>query len=139
VIGSICGDIIGSVYEFHNTHDKDFPFFAKKTTFTDDSVLTVATADVLLDGSTDYAKYYLDYAQAFPNRGYGGHFLKMVKSGKIVPYNSFGNGSAMRVSPIGWAFDSLPVTIDEAKKSAECSHNHDEGIRGAQAIAASIY
>lgn len=138
MIGSIAGDIIGSEYEFHNISNNDFELFGEKTTFTDDSILTIATADVILDNAS-YSQYYLDYAQAFPNRGWGGHFLMMVKTGRLEPYGSYGNGSAMRVSPIGWAYDNYSQTLEEAKKSAECTHNHEEGIKGAQAVAAAIF
>jgi ADP-ribosylglycohydrolase len=137
-ISSIAGDMIGSCYEFHNIDTEEFDFFSKKSTFTDDTVLTIATMDVILD-KKDYAQYYLDYAQAYPNRGYGNAFLMMVLMKKLVPYNSYGNGSAMRISPVGWVFETLDETIAEAKRSAECTHNHEEGIKGAVAIAGSIF
>jgi ADP-ribosyl-[dinitrogen reductase] hydrolase len=138
MIGAIAGDIIGSEYEFHNISWEDFDFFGKKSTYTDDSILTVATADAIMD-KAGYAQYYLDYAQAFPNRGWGGNFLQMVKTGKLVPYNSYGNGSAMRVSPVGWACNSVKEVMEEAKKTAEVSHDHPEGIKGAQATALAIF
>lgn len=138
MIGGLAGDIIGSEYEFHNISNEDFEFFGRKSTYTDDTVLTVATADVILDNAA-YDRYYLEYAQAFPNRGWGGNFGAMVKTGKLVPYGSYGNGAAMRVSPIGWAYSTYEETLAEAKRSAECSHNHEEGIKGAQAIAGAIF
>jgi len=138
MIGSIFADICGSRYEFNNISNEDFPLFNEKATYTDDSILTVATADVILDGA-EYGKYYYDYAKAFPNRGYGGHFLQMVKSGSLTPYNSFGNGSAMRASPIGWACNSVEHVLEEAKRSAECTHDHREGIKGAQAASLAVY
>ena len=97
MIGAIAGDIIGSEYEFHNTNKRDFQIFGRKSTYTDDSILTCATADVILDGKlkATYSKYYLDYAQTFPNRGWGGNFALMVKTGSLKPYNSYGNGSAI--------------------------------------------
>ena len=138
MIGSIIGDVIGSVFEFNNIDNENFELFGPKSTFTDDSVLTVATADVILNG-VDYGKWYLTYAQAYPGRGWGGAFLQMISTGQLLPYNSYGNGSAMRVSPIGWAFDSAEKVLAEAKRSAECSHNHEEGIKGAQATALAVF
>ena len=138
MIGAISGDIIGSRYEFNNISNEDFPLFERKSTFTDDSVLTIATADTILDNAK-YSEYYYDYATAFPNRGYGGRFGQMLRSGSLTPYNSFGNGSAMRVSPVGYAYKTIEETLKEAKKSAEVTHNHLEGIKGAQATALAIY
>lgn len=140
MIGAIAGDIVGSKYEFHNITNEDFgPLFAEKCIYTDDTVLTVATADVILDDDTTYSEQYLDYAKAYPNRGYGGTFGAMIKLGKLIPYNSYGNGSAMRVSPVGWIHDTLEDTLAEAKKSAKCTHNHLEGVKGAQAVAGVIF
>jgi ADP-ribosylglycohydrolase len=138
MIGALAGDIIGSEFEFHNIRNEDFEFFGNKSTYTDDSILTVATADAILD-KAGYGQYYLDYAQAFPNRGWGGNFLQMVKTGRLVPYNSYGNGSAMRVSPVGWAYDTIESVMEEAKRTADVSHNHEEGIKGAQATALAIF
>jgi ADP-ribosylglycohydrolase len=142
VLGSIIGDFIGSVYEHKGNKSIDFPLFKTddvfKNVFTDDSVLTVAVAEVLLNRS-DYATVYRSYARRFPNSGYGGMFEKWFKDDTLGPYDSFGNGSAMRVSPIGWAFESPEDVMEEAKKSAEVTHNHPEGIKGAQAIALAIY
>jgi len=139
MIGAICGDIIGSRFEFHNVSTEDFgDLFVSRSVYTDDTVLTVATADVILNGGT-YAEEYLKYAETNPQRGYGGNFSKMVKQGRLVPYDSYGNGSAMRIAPVGWAHDTYSKTLDEAKKSAECTHSHAEGIKGAQAIACAIF
>lgn len=138
MISAIAGDIIGSRFEFNNTTDNSFELFSKDSKFTDDTVLTVATADVLLHGG-EYADKYLEYAKKYSGRGYGGRFARMVSSGKLIPYNSYGNGSAMRIGPVGWAFDSFDNVMKEAKRSAECTHNHPEGIKGAQAIATMIY
>lgn len=137
--GSICGDVIGSAYEFHNTRDYDFLLIGDNSTFTDDTVLTVATMDCLLKGEQDYCYYYKEYPRLYPNRGYGGLFRKWVRAQESGPYNSFGNGSAMRISPVGWAFETLEETLAEAQRSAEVTHNHPEGIKGAQAIAAAIF
>ncbi len=138
MIGAVAGDIIGSVYEFHNHRSVDFPLFTSSSTFTDDSVLTFATAAVLL-GKGDYAAAYQDFARRYPNRGYGGNFYRWIYTDDPKPYNSFGNGSAMRVSPVGFAFDSLEETLAEARRSAEVTHNHPEGIKGAQATAQVIF
>jgi ADP-ribosylglycohydrolase len=138
ILGAIAGDVIGSVYEFHNERRTDIDLFGPKTTFTDDSVLTVATMDVLLNGG-DYTKTYQSYGRKYPNRGWGGNFHYWIHAAKPEPYNSFGNGSAMRVSPAGWCGGTLQEVLAEAKKSAEVSHNHSEGIKGAQATAAAVF
>lgn len=138
MLGAIAGDIIGSIYEFHNTDDKDFELFSSENTFTDDTVLTIATAESLLYG-TRYQDNYRRYANMYWNRGFGSGFKGWVKSHNPSPYNSYGNGSAMRVSPIGWAFDNMEDILIEAHKSAICSHNHPEGIKGAKAIAAAVF
>ena len=140
MIGSIIGDIVGSIYEFGNIKTKDFEFFSEKGSFTDDSILTVATADWILKGG-EVAKYYsrYGYENPWPMGGYGGGFqLWIVRSnrqGDYRPYNSCGNGSAMRVGPVGWAYNSKEDVLAKAKESAECTHNHPEGIKGAQATA----
>ena len=138
MIGAIAGDIIGSVYEFGSIKTAEFPLFSKRSRYTDDTVLTVAVADAILNGS-DYGEAILAYARKYPGKGYGARFSGWVKSDRQEPYNSFGNGSAMRVSPIGFAFPDLATVLNEARKSAECTHNHPEGIKGAQATAASVY
>ncbi len=138
MIGAIAGDIIGSIYELHNIHRTDFPLFGEGCRFTDDTVLTVATADAILSGG-DYAAAYRDYYRRYPERGYGPMFRRWGASREGVPYGSLGNGSAMRVSPVGWAFDTLEEVLDEARKSAGVTHNHPEGIKGAQAVAAAIF
>lgn len=136
--GAIVGDIIGSVHESRCGKTKEFPLFVPHTTFTDDTVLTVAVADCLLTGSSYVDKFH-EYTRAYPNRGYGAGFWHWVRSGSREPYNSWGNGAAMRVSPVGFAFGSLTEVLDEAKRSAEVTHNHPEGIRGAQATAAAVF
>jgi ADP-ribosylglycohydrolase len=107
-------------------------------TFTDDTVLAVATADVIMEGGSFLKKYQTSYFK-YPNRGWGGMFHVMARAGNLRPYNSFGNGSAMRVSPCGWAYKSLKDTLDAAEQTAMVTHNHPEGIKGAQAIAGAIY
>lgn len=138
MLGAIAGDIIGSVHEFLQEKTKDFPLFVDHSRFTDDSVLTIAVADCLLTG-LPYVDSFHRYTRAYPDRCYGAGFWHWVESGSREPYNSWGNGAAMRVSPVGWAFDELEEVLDEAKKSAEVTRNHPEGIRGAQATAAAIY
>lgn len=138
MLGAIIGDIIGSTREHHRIKTKDFELFENGCDFTDDTVLTIATADAILNNK-NYGDAYKDYSLRFPNRGYGGSFYKWMLDITSGPYNSFGNGSAMRVSPIGWAFDTLKKVLDEAKKSAEVTHNHPEGIKGGQAVASAVF
>ena len=138
MIGAVIGDIVGSVFEFDNLRVLDFPLFSSASTFTDDSVLTFATASVLL-ANGDYTATYQDFSRRYQGRGYGGNFWRWIYSDDPKPYNSFGNGSAMRVSPVGFAFENLEETLAEAKRSAEVTHNHPEGIKGAQATAQVIY
>jgi ADP-ribosyl-[dinitrogen reductase] hydrolase len=138
ILGAIIGDIIGSVYEWNNIKTTDFPLFSPNCKFTDDSVLTFATMDAILNQS-GYAKVYHSYGRNFPNRGYGGHFQKWLISSNLLPYYSWGNGSAMRVSPVGWAYDRLEEVLKKAEESAVVTHNHQEGIKGAQSTAAAIF
>jgi ADP-ribosylglycohydrolase len=138
MLGGIIGDIVGSVYEGAPIKQIDFPLFGVEATFTDDTVLAVATADALLHDH-DYARAYRRYFQRHPDRGYGGGFRHWAAGDDTAPYNSFGNGSAMRVGPVGWAFDDAPSVLSEAKRSAEVTHNHPEGIRGAQAVALGVW
>lgn len=138
MIGAIAGDIIGSVYEGHNIKSTDFPLFDPRCRFTDDTVLTLAVADAIITGE-DYGVKLREWYGYYPARGYGSGFTKWAESGRETPRRSFGNGSAMRVSPVGFAFNTLRKVREEARKSAEPSHNHPEGIKGAQAVAASVF
>ncbi len=138
MIGAIAGDIIGSVYEWNNIKTTDFPLFDEKSTFTDDSVLTIAVAHAILD-NLDYGETIKQYGQKYPGRGYGSSFSKWLYLPNNEPYNSWGNGSAMRVSPVGFAFDTLERVLSEAEKSAAVTHNHLEGIKGAQSVALAIF
>ncbi|MDR1024546.1 MAG: DUF1016 N-terminal domain-containing protein, partial [Treponema sp.] len=138
IIGAIAGDIIGSAYEFNNVKSPDFEMFRRGTCFTDDSVLTIATMYALLK-QVDYTRAYQKFGRRYPHRGYGGHFGSWIYAADPKPYNSWGNGSAMRASPIGWYSDNIDVVLSEARKSAEVTHNHPEGIKGAQAAAAAVY
>ena len=138
MIGAIAGDIIGSAHEFGRTKSKDFPLFVPDSTFTDDSVLTVAVARAILtDG--DYQKAVREIGRRFPAAGYGGFFQSWLRSPDPKPYNSWGNGSAMRVSPVGFAFDTVDEVLREAARTAEFTHNHPEGIKGAQATALAVF
>lgn len=138
MIGAIAGDIIGSAYEWNNIKSKEFELFSTRSKFTDDTVLTVAVADCILN-DRDYAKTFKEYGRRYPHAGYGGSFNTWLHSDSLAPYNSFGNGSAMRVSPVGFAFDTLDKVLSEAKRSAAVTHDHPEGIKGAQATAAAIF
>ncbi|MFP4163476.1 MAG: ADP-ribosylglycohydrolase family protein [Chitinispirillaceae bacterium] len=138
MIGSIAGDIIGSIYEFQPIKTKDFPLFDSQCRFTDDSVLTVAIADAILMG-----KSYLDsvrrMGRRYPDAGYGGSFTRWLHSTDDKPYNSWGNGSAMRVSPVGFAFTTEMEVLAQAKATAVITHSHPEGIKGAQAAALAVF
>jgi ADP-ribosylglycohydrolase len=137
LLGALAGDMIGSVHEYTRRKRKDFPLFQPNSSFTDDSVLTLAVADAILNGR-DYAEAIREYGLRYPNAGYGGMFIRWLHS-RGGPYNSFGNGSAMRVSPVAWAFDSLEEVLRQAEASAAVTHNHPEGVKGAQAVALAIY
>ena len=138
MLGAVAGDIIGSVYEFHAIKSIDFPLFSKGSAWTDDTVLTMAVAQTLLTGRP-YEETLREFALEHPDAGFGGRFRHWFTTPGAKPYDSFGNGSAMRVSPVGWAFDTLEETLEEAQRSAEVTHNHPEGIKGAQATAAAIF
>ena len=138
MLGAIAGDVIGSVYEARPIKSTDFPLFSPGSTFTDDTVLTVAVAYSILR-KVDYTTSFKNFGRKHPNAGYGPSFYTWMLSSEDKPYNSWGNGSAMRVSPVGFAFDSVEDVLDEAKRSAEVTHNHPEGIKGAQATALTIF
>lgn len=137
MIGAIIGDIVGSVYEFDNHRSKTFPFFAEGAFFTDDTVLTVALAETLMKGG-DYDEAMRRWYSHYPDASYGGRFREWAQTPDAGPYFSWGNGSAMRVSPVGFAFDTMGRVLDQAEASAQPTHNHPEGIKGAQAVAAAI-
>lgn len=138
MLGAIAGDIIGSVYEHHNLKSKDFELFDAASRFTDDSVLTLALAESILSGRP-YRELLIAYYHRYPNAGYGARFSEWAAHGPHEPYNSWGNGSAMRVSPVGFAYDELDTVLAKAEQSAAVTHNHPEGIKGAQATAAAIF
>jgi ADP-ribosylglycohydrolase len=155
MIGAIIGDIVGSVYEFDNIKTKDFPFFGPRPNanpnysdngrrngecfFTDDTVLTIAVADWLLADKDDLADRLAHYTFTYPNRGYGGMYANWANAWDRQPYNGYGNGSAMRVSPVAWFAKDQHQVLELAEMSASVTHNHPEGIRGAQATALAIW
>lgn len=140
MLGAIAGDIIGSVYEFADHKTKDFPLFTDESIFTDDTILTVAVADVLLHGGS-YTEAFKRYYRHYPNPcgGYGARFQDWASSANSQPYNSWGNGSAMRVSPVAYVHQDLASVLRAAEQTAVVTHNHPEGIKGAQATAAAIF
>ena len=140
MLGAIIGDIAGSKYEFNNTFDYDFGMFGEGCDFTDDTICTVAIADAILNGRS-YQESLLDWCRRYPSPkgAYGGRFAGWIHSLDPQPYNSFGNGSAMRVSPVAWLFDNLSQVLEEAEKTALPTHNHPEGIKGAKAVAHAIW
>lgn len=140
MLGAMIGDIAGSKYEFNNTFDYDFEMFGGGCDFTDDTICTVAIADAILNGQS-YQESLLDWCRRYPSPkgAYGGRFAGWIHSLDPQPYNSFGNGSAMRVSPVAWLFDDLSQVLEEAEKTALPTHNHPEGIKGAKAVAHAIW
>ena len=140
MLGAMIGDIAGSKYEFNNTFDYDFEMFGEGCDFTDDTICTVAIADAILNGRS-YQESLLDWCRRYPSPkgAYGGRFAGWIRSNNPQPYNSFGNGSAMRVSPVAWLFDDLSQVLEEAEKTALPTHNHPEGIKGAKAVAHAIW
>ena len=140
MLGAMIGDIAGSKYEFNNTFDYDFEMFGEGCDFTDDTICTVAIADAILNGRS-YQESLLDWCRRYPSPkgAYGGRFAGWIRSLDPQPYNSFGNGSAMRVSPVAWLFDDLSQVLEEAEKTALPTHNHPEGIKGAKAVAHAIW
>ena len=148
MLGAILGDIVGSPFEFdHNNYKhKDFPLLSEKSHFTDDTVMTVAVARGLMAGQGNAQKTFAEvqhemqyWGRKYPDAGYGGMFGQWLYAEHSEPYGSFGNGSAMRVAAAGWLFDTLDKTLEMAKVTAEVTHNHPEGIKGAQATAAAIF
>ena len=138
MLGAIAGDVIGSVYEADPIKTTNFPLFGPQSRYTDDTVLTVAIAQAILTG-TDYATRLKRYGRRYPDAGYGGMFYRWMWSTDSRPYNSWGNGAAMRVSPIGFAFASIDEVLAQAAISAAVTHNHPEGIKGAQATALAVF
>lgn len=144
--GAIVGDIVGSIYEFDNLRQKDFPLFGDGCDFTDDTVMTIAVEKWLCSETSIDAldekrlvEIMQDFGRRYPDRGYGGHFAIWLSEDEPQPYNSWGNGSAMRASGAGWRCNSMTDTRRVAKMTAEVTHNHPEGIKGAEATAAAIF
>ena len=148
MLGAIIGDIVGSVYEFDNIKTKDFELFKPDCRFTDDTVMTCAVADAIMNGGSekDFILSMKKYCRMYPHAGYGGRFRVWLRSMDTKPYNSFGNGSAMRVSPCAWVMDcgfcartGMWPNRDLARLSASVTHNHPEGIKGALVVCDAIF
>lgn len=148
MLGAIIGDIVGSVYEFDNIKTKDFELFKPDCRFTDDTVMTCAVADAIMNGGSekDFILSMKKYGRMYPHAGYGGRFRVWLRSMETKPYNSFGNGSAMRASPCAWVMDcgfcartGMWPNRDLARLSASVTHNHPEGIKGALAVCDAIF
>ncbi len=140
MIGAIIGDIVGSRFEFDNTFDYNFELFHPACSFTDDTICTIAIADAIVKG-TSYRESVLQWCRRYPTPmgAYGASFASWLRAANPEPYNSYGNGAAMRVSPVAWAYDSEEEVVQHAVATAAFSHNHPEGIKGATAVAVGIY
>lgn len=145
MLGAVAGDVIGSPYEHRRVTERSFPLFSRSSTFTDDTVLTVAVAAAILDArerhraNPEYGDFILRHARRWPHAGYGRSFKAWMRSERPRPYGSWGNGSAMRSSAIGYAFDTVEQVLAEAADSAVVTHDHPSGIAGAQAVALAVY
>ena len=143
MLGAIVGDIIGSVYEFHNTKSMNFELFTPWSNFTDDTVMTLAVAKWLIEDEAHTIHYLIycmqELGNRYPNVGYGGNFIAWLREDEPQPYNSWGNGAGMRVSPVGLYARTLDEALALAALTASVSHNHPEGVKGAQAIAACVF
>lgn len=138
LLGAVCGDMVGAPYEFKNTKNYDFKLFPQRSRFTDDTVCTIGIADALLCGRP-FSESVKEWCRKYIEAGYGGLFRRWILSDSMEPYDSWGNGSAMRVSAVGAYARSLDEALELAKQSAEFTHNHPEGVKGAQATAAAIH
>jgi len=138
MLGAIAGDVVGSAFEARNIKTTEFELFSEYSSFTDDTVLTTATAFAIMSDG-DYGAAYKIFGRMYPLAGYGLDFGSWLARDDAEPYNSWGNGSAMRVSPVGFAFDTEQEVLREAQRSAECTHDHPEGIKGAQAVALAVF
>jgi len=141
IYGALGGDLVGSIYEFNNLKSKIFKLVQPSCRFTDDSILTLATAQAILDAPHDYKAQYHRWGRKYPRAGYGGTFSRWLTLPleEIGPYNSWGNGSAMRISPVGFAFETEADVLAQAEMLASVTHNHPEGVKGAQATALAIF
>ena len=138
MLGAIVGDFVGSVHEHFGTKRKDFPLVDPRCTVTDDSLLTIAVARWVMHG-TDLVTQFHDLVATYPGAGWGGMFARWASAGWREPYGSFGNGAAMRIAPVGWAYPTLEETLDAAATATRVTHDHPEGIKGAQASAAAVF
>lgn len=138
MLGALTGDIVGSIYEWNNIKTTEFPLFTDSCGFTDDSVLTVALAEAILTGKS-YVALMRQYYGRYPDAGYGGNFIQWARSKYPAPYGSWGNGAAMRISPVGWAYGSMEMVLKKAEEYTVITHNHIEGIKGAKATASAIF
>jgi ADP-ribosylglycohydrolase len=140
MIGAIIGDVSGSYWEFREEKDRNSALFRPESQITDDTILTVATADAIISFQ-NYTEYYQRYCRAYPTYGYGPSFMEwaQVSTNYIKPNYSWGNGAAMRVSPVGWAFESVQRVMIEAQQTASVTHAHSHGLAGAQAVALAIF
>ena len=145
MIGAIIGDIIGSIYEWNNHRSKDFELSGKGCFSTDDSIMTIAVAKALMDCNGDYSDLgakainaMQELGRPYPNCGFGGSFYNWIYSDNPKPYGSYGNGSAMRISPVGWVAKHIEQAKELSRKVTEISHNHPEGIKGAESVAVAI-
>jgi len=140
MLGAIIGDVVGSIYEFHNTRNYDFELFSEDSSFTDDTICTIAVADAILNGMS-YKDSIIKWCKRYPYPmgSYGVRFNRWLYTEAHEPYGSYGNGSAMRVSPVAWAFDTKKDVLEEAGKTALITHNHIDGVTGAMAVAAVIF
>lgn len=147
MLGAIVGDIVGSVYEFNSIKTTDFPFWSPMATFTDDTVMTIACADALMQTAGQSPKNVRSaviermqyWGNKYLNAGYGSRFEAWLKESDPQPYHSWGNGSAMRVSAAGWLYPTIQKTTDHARYTAEVTHDHPEGIKGAESLAAAVF
>ena len=138
MLGALTGDIVGSIYEWNNIKTTEFPLFQLDCRYTDDSVLTVALAESILTGE-GYGSVMKRYFHRYPDAGYGGSFRRWALGEGTAPYHSWGNGAAMRISPAGWAFDSLEQVLHKAEEYSSPTHDHPEGVKGAQAVASAVF
>ena len=139
LLGAICGDIVGSTREWRRIKKLDFELLPPRSLFTDDTVMTCAVAEWLMNRDADLTSIMQHWGLKYINAGYGHMFIRWLTSADPKPYNSFGNGSAMRVSPVGWVADTIEETMELAKATTMVSHNHPEGVKGAQSVAAAIF
>ena len=138
MIGAFAGDVIGSAWEASGEKRLDFPLFGEHSRYSDDSVMTAAVAHALLEGE-DYARAMRRFGRAHPFAGYGGHFERWLIDPAMAAYDSYGNGGAMRASPVGYARESIEAVLEEARRCAAPTHGHPEGVKGAQAVALAVF